>query len=159
MKIALIKDESEIINGYINVINKDVEENLLQSYYNSGISIVKGDYLDFNGFAYNGEAEELNIASLIEQIDNRDINKYLSKWIDLTAIDGIIIIGGVDVFEVVNSVSVGKLNEQELNSLLYPKKGCYSAKQIELELKERELEIETVKILGYNYLIRAKKVK
>ena len=160
MKIALIKDQTEIINGYLNIINRDLSTiKSLDEYLNSGIELIRGDHLDFTDIVFDGEVEELIVSSLIEQIPNKDILTYLTKWIKILAIDGTISIGGIDVFETVSAVSFGKLNEQEINSLLYPKQACYSAKQIELELKELGLEIQSIKIIGFNYLILAKKVK
>lgn len=159
MKIALIKDTSEIINGYKNILNKDLNELALDDYLGAGIDLVQGDYLDFTNISFDGEADEVIIPSLIEQIPSSEITKYLEKWIRITSIGGTISIGGVDIFEVLNAMNIGKFNEQELNSLLYPKQSCYSAKQVEYELTKLGLEIDCIKILGYNYLVLAKRVK
>lgn len=152
MQIALVKYKEEARNGYLNVIDHQIEDKF--------INFIKGDYLDFTDIVYDGEADEVYIPSLIEYIPQSRIGDYIKKWIAITSIGGIISVGGTDLLELTWALSAGKLNETQLNAILFSndKKGCYSTIQVMTELKEMGLEIEKATIDGFQYLVTARRV-
>lgn len=155
MKIALINNKAEARHGYLNIIDKEPttdESSIVMEY-------AICNYLDFADIVFDGEAEEVYIPSLLEFVPQTIIGDYIKKWVAITAIDGTIIIGGIDLLELLNTLSTGKINENELNMILYAndRKGCYSAQQVKAELEAFGLNIEQVSINNGRYTIVGKR--
>lgn len=154
MKVLLCNNESEIRSGYLNYIKKVDKEKIIDKY----ADVIITDFVTLPELDY-GEADEIVVPSLIEQIPNPELFSYLKKWIEYLSINGIISIGGTELLELATKFVYGSLNEIDMNINLYPKFGCYSTNQIVGELKELGLEIETTVISNINYLVKAKRVK
>lgn len=156
MKIALIRDKVEARHGYLNIIDKEPQEDDSSIVMEYAVS----NYLDFTGIVYNGEADELFIPSLIEYIPQETIGDYIRKWVEITAINGTITISGIEIFELITDFLANRLDETQINIILYSNnhKGCYSAEYVKTQLEAFNLKIEKVTINNGRYTIISRRV-
>lgn len=158
MKIQLVYGEGDLYNGYL-VLNPFLEQETDQ--------VKRCDIKNIDNFCCDGECEELIAVNVLEYFNASKIPEILSHWIKKVAINGKIIIGVTNVYDVARCFVNGVINLETFNALVHGtnekpylvKRSCLTSTLIENYLKSAGLKIMKRKINNYNVIIECVRPK
>jgi hypothetical protein len=165
MKLNLLMASDDIRAGYRNldcfpeVLNKNQSFSQEKEYCEN--------IQNLDSVCEDGEAEEIIALDVIDYIDIRNKQNVMDHWIKKVAIDGRIVIGGIEIKEVARNIYLDRLDLEESINLLYGdpnfpfgnRKGCLSSEIISNLLQSRGLRIISKKLINYKYCIIAERTQ
>lgn len=173
MKVAILTDEADARNGYLNVMTRVAD---LSKVPGGALRAATGeavcppvefalvpDLLDFGEAVFPGEADEVFVPGTHEWVDPEAVDRYLAAWVGLLAVGGTIAVGGIDFVQVADRLSRDRLTEKAANQATFgaagAKRACYSAASVREALEALGLVVERAGVDGIRYMVVAKRVK
>ena len=154
MKVNLIYNEEDILNGYLNVYPWSYEET-------EEPNVKIGNLLNLGALVDDSEATEIIANKVIDYLSPKEIYIALEEWIKKLRYGGKITIIGTDLYLVAKSILSFKITSEEANRHLFGnQKEEYLIKRVALngegvanylEDMKKGLEIEEKYYLPQNY--------
>ena len=129
MKINLLRNSNNVLNGYVNI----------DPYAKPDSGKVHGEVMNLNDFVDDGEAEEIIADDIIDYADSTILPSVIANWVGKLAHGGKLVIGGVDLEDVVYGIIQGKLQLDRANALLH------GNSQFAWDTKKTTLTLESLK--------------
>lgn len=109
MKINLLRNSNDIINGYLNI----------DPFAQPGENKVAGDITNLDSWCEDAEATEIIARDVIDFLDPPTVNNALSNWLKKLRHGGRLVIGGVDLYEVGKAITEFEINGDQAMKLLH----------------------------------------
>jgi hypothetical protein len=155
MKINLLINSNEILNGYINVdpLNNQLEK-------------IKGDVHNLDWLCEDAECNEIIAKDIISYFPINAVDSIIEHWIKKLRHKGIINIGGVDLTEIARGIISKNIDLVSANILFYGKqteewqvrKSGLTARELVLAIKRCGLRIMKSRVENYYYMVQAQRL-
>lgn len=147
MKVNLIRNEADVLNGYENISYKTIFD------------------LSLHDLVDNAEATEFRAIDILPFFPANQSEQLLDVWIKKLAHSGKIIIGFLEIVEIAKGIANHTMNIDEINICLYGpneeegiKKTCFTVQQIVDYLQSKGLKITRKRIEDYKCIVEAERL-
>jgi hypothetical protein len=166
MRVAILTDEADARNGYLNVMARAADPakapGTLTAPDGSPMPApvefaAVEDLRAFGDAVYPGEADEVVVPAALDFVDPLLVDEYVAAWVGLVAPGGTLSLGGVDLLQLCDRVASGGMTDRQANQVLYGdgRRSSFSAATVAEVLRARGLVVERVLVEGLKYAVVA----